>query len=289
MGAASRVADTVDVTPVAVILARGLGTRMRSGGAQGLSDAQAAAAAGGQKGMMPLPGQDGRIRPFLDYGLSALADAGFADVILVVPPPTTGASDPLRAYYTGEGRPARVCVTFAVQQEPRGTADALVAAAEAINGRPFVVVNADNVYDTDDLRALYEASGPALPVYARDRLVELSGIPAERVGAFALLTIADGTLCDVVEKPGTEAIAAAGPDAAISMNCWRGDDRLLQACRDVPISPRGEFELPAAIRLALSRGVRFAAIAARGPVLDLSRPEDVPGVARRLASLEARP
>lgn len=284
-------AVVVDQSVVAVVLARGLGTRMRDGAAAGLSAEQARAAAAGQKGMMPLPGRDGRLRPFLDYLLSALADAGFTDVALVVPPAgAPGASDPLREYYTGAGRPSRVRVSFVVQPDARGTADAVASADAWIAGRPFVVLNADNLYGVEALRALREADGPALPVYTCADLVASSGIPDARIASFALLQVTpDGYLADIVEKPGAEAMAAAGPQALISMNCWRGDEAVVQACRDVPASPRGEFELPAAIRLAISRGVRVRAIPARGPVLDLSRQEDVAAVAARLQDLEAHP
>jgi dTDP-glucose pyrophosphorylase len=166
----------------------------------------------------------------------------------------------------------------------------VASAADWIAGRPFVVLNADNLYGVEALRALREADGPALPVYERDDLVESSGIPDARVASFALLQVTpDGRLADIVEKPGADVMAAAGPKALISMNCWRGNEDVLRACRDVPLSARGEFELPAAIRLALSRGVPVRAIPARGPVLDLSRREDVPFVTARLQGVEARP
>jgi dTDP-glucose pyrophosphorylase len=264
---------------------------MQQGTGLGLAPEQARAAAAGQKGMMPLPGADGRTRPFLDYVLSALADAGYVEVALVVPPRAAdGARGPLRDYYDGVGRPSRLRITFVVQESARGTADAVAAAGDWIAGRPFVVLNADNLYGVPALRALREATGPALPVYQRDDLVRSSGIPAERVGAFALLEVTpDGSLTDIVEKPGMAAIEAAGPEALISMNCWRGDEAVLQACRDVPVSPRGEFELPAAIRLAITRGSRIRAIPAAGPVLDLSRQDDVAFVVERLRTVEARP
>ena len=73
------------------------------------------------------------------------------------------------------------------------------------------------------------------------------------------------------------------------MNLWRFDSSIFDACRDVPRSIRGEFELPEAVALALTRGARFKAIAARGPVLDLSRRADAADVERRLAGVEARP
>lgn len=263
---------------------------MQNGAGTGLTAEQARAAAMGQKGMMPLPGPDGRLRPFLDYVLSELADAGFVDVALVVPPaPADGGPQPLREYYGGAGTPTRVRICFVVQEQARGTADAVASAASWIGDRPFVVLNADNLYGVAALKALREARGPALPVYERDDLVHTSGIPAERVGSFALLQVTpDGHLADIVEKPGIDAVDAAGPQALISMNCWRGDASVLQACRDVPVSSRGEYELPSAIRLAITRGTRIQALAARGPVLDLSRQEDVAFVVERLQHVEVR-
>lgn len=277
---------------VALVLARGLGRRMREaadGAAAALTPGQQAAASAGLKGMMPMAGPDGRARPFLDYVLSELADAGFTQVALIVAP-EGDEPDPLRHYYLGEGRPSRIALSFVVQPEPLGTADAVRAAEVWVGRRPFIVLNADNLYGATTLRALREAEGPALPVYERDQLVQSSAIPPERVAAFALLTMRpEGTLEDIIEKPGQAAMDAAGPRALISMNCWRGDDRLMDACREVERSPRGEFELPMAVRLAVSRGVVFRGLPARGPVLDLSRREDVSGVMARLAAVEARP
>ncbi len=261
---------------------------MRDGAAAGLTPAQAVAAAAGHKGMMPLTDADGRARPFLDYLLSALADAGYRTAALVVPP--AGDPDPLRAYYLGEGRPTRLDLSLVVQPDALGTADAVVAAASFVARRPCVVLNADNLYGVDALRALRETDGPALPVYERDDLVASSGIPADRAGGFALVRVDDdGWLTGIVEKPGTEVMEAAGPRALVSMNCWRLDERVVQACRDVTRSSRGEFELPGAVRLALDRGIRVRAIPARGPVLDLSRREDVPVVVARLAGQQVRP
>jgi len=263
--------------------------REASGAEASLTPEQQAAAAAGLKGMIPIPGTAGRPRPFLDYGLSQLADAGFTDVALILAPEGE-APDPVRAYYRGVGRPQRLSLSFVVQPDARGTADAVWSAEAWVGERPFIVLNADNLYGVETLRALRLTDGPALPVYQRDQLVQSSDIPPARVAAFALLQLrTDGTLEHIVEKPGQAAMDAAGPDARISMNCWRGDRRLLDACRDVEISPRGEFELPEAVRLAIRRGVMFRGLSARGPVLDLSRRQDIGAVASRLAGIEVRP
>ncbi|GAE76472.1 UTP-glucose-1-phosphate uridylyltransferase [Cutibacterium acnes JCM 18918] len=63
-----------------VIMARGLGTRMRkSVEGVSLTADQAAAASAGVKAMISLDD-----RPFLDYVISALADAGFDEFCLVI-------------------------------------------------------------------------------------------------------------------------------------------------------------------------------------------------------------
>jgi glucose-1-phosphate thymidylyltransferase len=239
-----------------------------------LTDAQRKAADAGLKPLMPMDG-----RPFLDYVLGALADAGLRDICIVVGPTPS----PIRQHYEKTPRPARLTLHFAIQEEPRGTADAVLAAEEWANGQPFLTVNADNLYPVDALRALAAIDEPGLLVFERDDLVASSNIPAERVQSFAILEVGeDGLLHTIVEKPGVDEMPGEGAPVLVSMNCWRFDARIFPACRDVTPSPRGELELPAAVMLALSRGVPFHAVAARGPVIDLSRRSDTADVERRL-------
>lgn len=260
----------------ALILAAGRGSRMRADARDAvLAPEQDAAASAGHKAMMPLAG-----RPFLDYVLHSLAGAGFTDIGIIFAPE----HDDARAYY--RALPAsRIRITLLTQTEARGTADALLAGEAWAAGTPFVALNGDNLYPADVLARLRDASGPAAPGFQRDSL----SLPLDRLGAFALIEAdARGCLSRIVEKPGTAAVDAAGPDALISMNVWRFDARIFDACRDVPMSIRGEKELPQAVGLAASRGVCFEVIPVRGEVLDLSRRDDVAGVSRRIANTEVR-
>lgn len=282
----------------AVLLARGLGSRMKQAGDEAaLSAHQASAAAAGAKGMMPIPsaapGARGS-RPFLDYVLSALADAGCTQVCLVVAPDHSA----IRDYYDGPGRPTRLAISYAVQEIANGTARAVLSAQGFAGNDPFLVLNSDNVYPAPVLRALAALHGPGLPAFERDGLIRDSGFPADRVAGFAAIEVdAGGVLTRIVEKPGREYYDAAlrlrsghaGPPILISMNVWRFDERIFDACRDVPLSARGEYELPEAVALATSRGVAFTTFRASGAVLDLSRRTDVALVSERLASVEANP
>jgi dTDP-glucose pyrophosphorylase len=271
----------------AVILARGLATRMRQAPAHAdVLPEQARAADAGLKAMIPVGSTaTSAARPFLDYVLSALADAGYKDVGLVIGP-EHGA---IRDRYDHVERPSRVRLTWLIQDEPLGTANAVLAAETWIADSPFIVANADNLYPVDVLRHLRDIGCPALPVFERDELVSSSNIPPDRVASFALLDVdEERNLKAIVEKPGLEMVAKAGPHALVSMNVWRFDTRIFKACRDVPRSPRGEFELPMAVAVALAGGVRFRAFPARGEVLDLSRQTDIADVSRRLAGRGVR-
>lgn len=274
----------------AVLLARGVGSRMKQDGdSAALTAGQRAAAATGAKGMMPIvssttPGAG--TRPFLDYVLSALADAGCSSVCMVVAPEHSAISD----YYAGPGRPSRLTIEYAVQPVADGTARAVLCARDYCGDDAFLVLNSDNLYPAPALRSLIALGGPGLPSYTRDTLVHDSGFPPDRVAGFAALDVdADGRLMRIIEKPGREYFEAKGPNALISMNVWRFDARIFDACRDVPLSARGEYELPEAVALAITRGIVFQTFRAAGAVLDLSRRSDVAIVSRRLGEVAANP
>ena len=269
-------------TERAVVLARGLGTRMRAADpSAALSDSQRRAADAGLKPMMPIGG-----RPFLDYVLSALADAAVRDVALVCAPDY----ELVRRHYEWDAPPARLRLSFVVQREALGTADALRAAEAWAGADAFLALNADNLYPVGVLRALGQQSEPAFPAFRRGELVRSGNIRDDQVQAFALVELdAGGYLARILEKPPPETLERAGDAALLSMNCWRFDQRIFQACHDVPRSPRGEFELPQAVMLAVERGVRFRAVPASGAVLDLSRRGDAAEISRRLATVTPRP
>ena len=75
----------------------------------------------------------------------------------------------------------------------------------------------------------------------------------------------------------------------VGMNCWVITPELVDACRRVPRSARGEFELPEAVSLALREGVAIGVECVALPVLDLSQRADIPAVAARLSAAAPRP
>jgi glucose-1-phosphate thymidylyltransferase len=260
----------------AVVLARGLGTRMKTpdDGAS-LSPEEARIADTGVKALVPLS-ED---RPLLDYILSALADAGATDICLVIGPEHRS----IRERYTKIAPPRRFRITFAVQERPLGTADALLSAEEFVAGQEFLALNSDNYYPVSALRTLVELGRPGTVLFRPEALAARSNIEPGRIRAFALGHAgADGCLDSLIEKPDAEILPEIGSGRLVSMNLWRLPTRIFDVCRRLVPSARGELELPEAIATTIAEGVRLRVIVSDEGVLDLSKRSDISTVKERL-------
>ena len=259
-----------------VVLARGMGSRMRRDDASAQLDKhQAAAADTGVKAMIPID------RPFLDYVLSTVADAGYRQVCLVIGPD----HDATRQYYGRQVELQRLSIEFAVQEEPRGTADALLAAERFADGDNFAMLNSDGYYPLEALRQVREYGGPAVGLFDFDSMVTQSNITEERLLTFAVGQVdRDGNLERIIEKPNEKTWAALPRPIWVSMNCLQFHPSIFDSCRAIKPSPRGEYEIPDAIMHSIKElGRAYRAITVRAAVLDLTSREDIASVAERLA------
>jgi glucose-1-phosphate thymidylyltransferase len=256
----------------AVILARGLGTRMKKpDNESGASTEQNHAADSGIKAMIPVG------RPFLDYVISALADAGFTKICLVIGP---GAEfDNLRNYYSCL-KTQRVEISFAVQKKPDGTADAVAAAKGFAGDDAFAVINSDNYYPAEALRLIREIDSCATVAFDGRALVESGNIPAERLSKYALLEPDDEFyLKRIIEKPSEESIRKNAEGMYISMNCWRFSRSIFDACRSIKPSVRGEYEIASAVEYAMNNlNEKFRMIPVKLGVLDMTGRSDIKSV-----------
>jgi NDP-sugar pyrophosphorylase family protein len=99
-------------------------------------------------------------------------------------------------------KPQRIRVDFAIQARPLGTADAVAAAESFAAGQPFLMLNSDNYYPIEALRALRELDGPGVAVFEQEAMIAGSNIPPERISKFAVVeTGPDGRLKRIIEKP----------------------------------------------------------------------------------------
>lgn len=242
-----------------------------------LSEEQGRIADTGTKGMIPVG------RPFLDYVLAALADAGYRRVCMVIGPD----SEPLRDYYN-RLRPGRFTIDLAIQQEPLGTADAVAAAEEFTGDDDFLVINSDNYYPVSAMRALRELDSEGLAAFTLEGLLRGGNVPADRLMTFSVIERdAAGNMVCIHEKPDKSTIARLSEPILVSMNCWRFGPMIYQACRSIEPSPRGELEIPDAVQYAIDKLDRiYRVLSFDEPVLDLSFRSDIASVQEKLAWME---
>jgi UDP-N-acetylglucosamine diphosphorylase/glucosamine-1-phosphate N-acetyltransferase len=183
-----------------VILAAGEGTRMRP------------LTASTPKPMLPVAD-----RPLVAHTADAAVEAGASELVLVV----GYGADAVRDYFGDAYRD--VPVSYAVQSEQRGTADAVRTAREYLEG-DFAVLNGDNLYDQDSVDRLLSA-GPAV-----------AAMRVDDPSNYGVLSTADDTVTDVVEKPAEPPTDLANAGAYVFPAAAR--DWL-----DVEPSARGEHEI----------------------------------------------
>lgn len=184
----------------AVILAAGQGTRMRP-----LTESL-------PKPMLPVAD-----RPLVAHTADVAVEAGASELVIVV----GYEANTIRAYFGDEYR--GVPVTFARQETQAGTADAVRAASDRLDG-PFAVLNGDNLYDPDSIETLF-GSGPALATYRVDD-------PSN----YGVISVADGRVSGIVEKPADPPTDRANTGAYVFPEAAR-------EWLDVPESERGEHEI----------------------------------------------
>jgi NDP-sugar pyrophosphorylase family protein len=272
--------------PNIVILAGGISSRMKKAlaSAANLDPSLKREAAEKPKAMIGI-GSSGR--PFMDYLLENIRDAGYRNVCIVV-----GEHDSSIRDYYGSVENARrfdgLSITYAVQpippgrEKPLGTADALyraLAASPSWRGQRLTVCNSDNLYSVNALRLIRtDDHENALIDYDRSAL----RFGEDRISKFSVIRKdAAGFVQDIVEKPTPDMIAAAADKKGrigVSMNLFRFSyDSIYPVLERVPLDPgRQEKELPTAVRMMLlARPRSMYAIPVSEHIPDLTSPADI--------------
>jgi dTDP-glucose pyrophosphorylase len=216
---------------IAVVLAAGRGTRL---GTIGVDT---------PKALVPVAGV-----PAIDRILDALGSDGFADLVVV----TGHRAEEVERHLAS--RP----LGFVRQDEPRGTADALLAAHEAVGDSPFLVTWVDVLVAPGTYRRVAAAASDDDAAVAVNHLDDLS--------AGGAVAIDEGLVTSITEKPGPVAgwnlTGVLGLDAAV----W-------PYVEVVERSVRGEYEIPDALNAWIGGGARISAVAVEGAVFEIGTPE----------------
>lgn len=187
-------------------------------------------------------------KPLIYYPLSTLIMAGIRDILVI----TTPVDAPAFQRLLGDGSAFGVNLTYAVQEQPEGLAQAFVIGAGHIGTDSVALVLGDNVF-----------YGPGLGTSLR-RFQTISG------GAIFAYWVANPTAYGVVEfdSDGSALSLEEKPVVPKSQYAVPGlyfyDNDVIEIARSLRKSARGEYEITGINQTYLSQGRLSVEVLARG-------------------------
>jgi len=229
------------------------------------------------KGLIPAAGSGTRLGPFtnampkellpvgdkavIEHVVEAFVAAGITDITIVISPKKHGLSD-----YFGSGKRFGVNLTYVVQDERLGLANAVAAGEHVINGSSFSVVLGDNFFAPNtvlrDLKEFHQENEADATI----GVVEVSDVTRHGI------IRTDGiNVVDLVEKPGTY----EAPSKLGIAGMYIFEPGIFEAIRNTKPGYKGEYQLTDSIKVLVEQGARVIYKKIAGIHIDVGTPEDL--------------
>ncbi len=188
-------------------------------------------------------------KPMIYYPLSVLMLAGIRDVLVI----TTPADAAAFAGLLGDGRQWGMAITYAVQPEPKGLAQAYHIGAAFVGDEPSVLILGDNIFYGHGLPELLAAAD------ARADGATVFGYYVKDPQAYGVVSFdSQGRAATIEEKP----VEPKSNYAVTGLYFY--DGTAVERAKAIQPSPRGELEITDLNRAYLDEGRLEVALMGRG-------------------------
>jgi glucose-1-phosphate thymidylyltransferase len=165
-------------------------------------------------------------KPMIYYPLATLMAAGIQDILLISTPHDTPRFEAL----LGDGSRWGVTISYKVQPEPKGIAQAFLVGEEFIDNQPVCLILGDNIFygkmNLDKIVSEFTSGARVFGYQVND---------PERYGVVAFDS--NGTVLSIEEKPLQPKSHFAVP------GLYLYDSKIVTVAKSIKPSPRGELEI----------------------------------------------
>ncbi|MFX1252643.1 MAG: bifunctional sugar-1-phosphate nucleotidylyltransferase/acetyltransferase [Promethearchaeota archaeon] len=205
------------------------------------------------KPLLPIAGH-----PFLDHTINKLAQIGIKEVIIVI----GHQADEIKQHY--KEHTFGIKISFAIQKEQLGTANAFDCAKNLVGSEDFIGLNGDVLISQTDFQRFKHN----IQNHPDDIFVTAKGVEnPELYGVFT--TSNDNLVTDIVEK------SANPPSILANTGLYYFPASIFETIEDTPQSTRGEYEITDSIRLRIKKGENIWLHELQDYWLDIGMPWDL--------------
>jgi glucose-1-phosphate thymidylyltransferase len=188
-------------------------------------------------------------KPMIYYPLSVLMFAGIRDILIISTPP----DQPLFERLLGDGAELGMRFTYAVQDKPRGLADAFIVGREFVGTDRVALILGDNIFYGHSLPELLRKAA------TRPRGATVFGYVVKTPEQYGVIELdRAGRAISIEEKP-------AKPRSSLAVTgLYFYDNRVIELAGAIKPSGRGELEITDINRAYIESGDLNVEILGRG-------------------------
>jgi glucose-1-phosphate thymidylyltransferase len=213
-------------------------------------------------------------KPLIYYPLSVLMLASIQEVLIISTPEDT----PVYQRLLGDGSQIGMKLSYVVQEQPRGLADAFILGETFIGDDAVCLILGDNVFHGQDLTKVLRK--------AKERTTGATvfGYPVHNPSSFGVVAFdAQGRVTSIEEKPQKPKSNYAVP------GLYFYDNRVIEIAKAVKPSARGEIEITSVNNAYLEMGELHVELLGRGMAwLDTGNPEGMLKAAEYVEAVQSR-